>query len=159
MTNIRILMNKPSYFAFIILAVSMMCLTTSCKDEPKDPTISELKVCTESGIDNVLCQSNTSSFNEDTPKIYISGIFDNIDQNTNITFTLFGKDSNANWINLSTTTNSPAETGTFEDDVVRFRMNAFFKKNDDVQWAKTDYRIEAEIAGAQADDSVEFKVE
>ncbi len=159
MKNTQILIRKTTFLTTLLFIVGIVCLSTGCKDDPKDPTISELKVCIESGIDNVLCQSNTSTFDEDTPAIYISGIFDNIDQNTNITFTLFGKDSNANWINLSTTTNSPSETGTFEDDVVRFRMNAFFKKSEDVQWAKTDYRIDVEIAGAQADDSVEFEVE
>jgi len=148
-----------NYLTFILLAMSVICLSTGCKDEPKDPTISELRVCNESDLDNLLCENNVASFDEDTPKIYVSGVFDNIDQTTIVTYTLFGKDSNDNWINIFSTSTSPSDQGTFEDDVVRFRMNVFFKKNDDVQWVKTDYRVEAEIAGAQADDSIEFTIE
>lgn len=159
MTNIRILVNKTSKLTFLLLALSFICISTGCKTEPEDPTIEELKTCRESGIEDAVCSSNVNTFDEDTPRIYVSGIFDHIDRNTNITFTLFAKDGSGNWINLASTTSKPSDFGDFDEDASRFKLNVYFVKSETVQWIKTDYRIDAEISGALATGDIEFMVE
>ena len=132
---------------------------TACEKEPKTPTIAQIKVCNEALIGNVLCDSSVSTFDVDEPKVYVSAVFSNIDQNTLIKFTLFGQDSNGNWINILETSTTPGDQGSFDDDETTFRMNAHFTKNPTIEWVKATYMVEAEIDGEDGvTDSIEFDV-
>ncbi len=159
--NLIMKLSTSQFSKLTMLAIVLVALCfTSCKeDEPLPPSISQLKTCTESAVDNALCSSNVSTFDEDTPKIYISSLFSNIDKNRVILYTLYGEDSNGNWINIFETSTRPSEQGTFDDDVTTFRMNVHFTKPAANDWPKAMYRVDVKIDGDDgATDSIEYEV-
>jgi len=137
---------KKSILNTLILCLALSVVVSSCKkdDDPLEPRISQLSVCNEPPADEILCASNVSTFAPTDPAVYASAKFDDITKDTDVTFTLFGVDTDGDWEELSTFTFKPSELGTFEDET-SFDLSTNFTRNQSQNWQVNDYKVEAKV--------------
>lgn len=136
---------KNSLLNGLVFCLAISVVFSACKKDPVlEPRISQLKVCDAAPADEILCASDKSTFAPADPAFYASAKFDGITKDTEVTFTLFAKDNDGNWTNLTGLTFKPSDQGTFTDENT-FDLSTNFTKNPSEMWPVTDYRVETTI--------------
>ncbi len=129
----------------LILSLVLSVVFSACKKDPVlDPRISDLKVCDAAPTDEVLCASHKGTFAPEDDAFYASAKFIDISKDTDVTFSLLGKDSDGNWEMIADLTFKPSQQGTFEDET-SFDLSTNFTKNATAMWTVTDYKVETKI--------------
>ena len=127
-----------------VLAIALsLTLMTACQKD-KDPTISQLKICSSLSGSDKLCSSHNSTLPKTAPRIIMSGVFDNIDEDTPVKFTFFKKQSDGSLTRITDTTIRGSDAGDF-GDATRFEINAFITLPDGRTWSTGEIEIKAEI--------------
>lgn len=138
------------YFKSSILNGFALCLTlaiafSACKkDDVLDPSISQLKVCNEAPADEILCASNVSSFETTDPAFYASAKFSDITKETEVTFTLSGKETDGSWTSLGSETFRPSQQGSFDDET-NFDLSVNFTRPTTTNWIVGEYKIDTKV--------------
>jgi|GEM_PF-3897849 len=129
----------------LVLCLVLSIAVSSCKkDDVLEPRISQLKICDAAPADEILCASDKSVFAPSDPAFYASAKFEGITKDTEVTFTMYGKDSDGNWVVMTFLTFKPSDQGTFDDETA-FDLSTNFTKSATQAWPVSDYKIEAQI--------------
>lgn len=142
--------NKTSYFGIKRLSIlSMLAIAvfafSSCEKDEGDPVVRDLNICKSVPVGSILCNSHVDLFTPTDPTFYASAVFDNIDENTLVSFTLSGEDSNGNLIELAKEQFRPSSIQDFDDDIRTFNLGKPFDKNPSIQWPIATYQVDAKI--------------
>jgi len=137
---------KNSVLNSLILFFALSVVISSCtKEDPVlNPRISQLKVCDSAPADKILCANDKGTFAPADPAFYTSAKFEDITKDTDVKFTLSGKDTDGNWVELSTITFKPSQQGTFTDES-SFDLSTNFTKEASQSWPVGDYKIDTNI--------------